>query len=162
MEPEEIKIPLSDDDRLYLEDLKEHGVKLEKNCFYTMQRMDILIIVLSTSGILLLINLTETLYKYQIFNVAVLKLCISFFIVSIVLNLLSQSFAYTSNDIHRKINDSKIYKLKYEKIIDDSAYAEKRKKASRYGKSVRLLNYLSLISLIVALILSTVSFWLIA
>lgn len=156
------KANLSDLDKLHLKDLKEYGLKLEKNCFYTMQRMDILIILLSTSGILILINLTETFYKYQIYNVAILKLCVSLFSASIVLNLLSQSYAYVANENARLINVSKIYDLRFNGIIKEDTYKKKKEIAEKQGQRVTQLNYASLACLLFGMIVSTISFWIIA
>jgi hypothetical protein len=152
---------LSDHDILYLDELKEYLVKLEQTKLYSIQRFDIIVLVISTSGIFLLINLIGTLHKELPECVLIfLKISISVFALSIVSNLASQKFAYFSSENHRKICEEKIYNLKYKS--ERSKHKKEEKRAEYQSRLVYILNVISLVSLVVAIIISTISFWAVA
>jgi hypothetical protein len=148
---------LSPENKIYLQYLKSHLVKLENNCFYTVQRLDIVIIILATSAILFLTNLIQSLFACQAFRVNTLKVSVSFFVLSIVANLLSQVVSNRVNEKHRVITEKKIADLEYRFKVGE--YGEEDEKANKQNKFVHWLNHGSLLSLIIGIVIATVFFW---
>lgn len=148
-----------EEQKQYLEELKIYVDKLEKNCFYTIQRIDILAILLSTSGIILLTNLIDTLSKNGIKDFTFLKLAVTLFALTIIINLLSQLFAYLSNYMLMRFYHKKIDKLKEDENYNHKKDSKKTKYATILGHSVSVLNYISIATLIVGIIVALAVFW---
>lgn len=114
-------------------------------------------IALSTSGIILSIT---TMQNVAGGDVALLKLSFSFFTLSILINLVSQFFGYSS---HRKlvvIYNEKIldYKTNPE-TFNDNKYEEESKRAYKLGYLVETLNIISLTSLLVGVVFCLSYYW---
>jgi hypothetical protein len=115
---------------------------------YSIQRIDILIIALCTSGIFL--DVTEMLKKPD--SVA-LKVSLSLYVGSIVVNLISQFFGYYANRKLVQVYDRKVLDYKSDpKSFDDKNYEEDENSAHGYGDYVQGLNISSFVFLVLGMI----------
>lgn len=145
---------MSDNNKYYHDDLIEYLKELRNNKYYTRQRIDTILIVISTSGIFVLSNLLIQ-EKYQLIG---LKASVLFFALAIILNLISQVL---SSELHTSIEhiyQKKINDLRYKNEIQEQQYKEKEKRIRKFSIVVIGFNYSSLVLLLSAVVLSTLTF----
>lgn len=152
MTEEEIK------DQKYIEELKEYVVSAESRIKYSLERFDILIISLSSGGLVLVMNLYT---NFPCSNKASINIAWFFFSIALMINLLSQITGYlankydlkfTKNEI--KIMENKKFKYKKEQIEKIEIKQEKIDLIhQRYNKATKWLNIFSFSSLTIGIIM---------
>lgn len=135
-----------------MKELRERSKNSLSSMFYSMQRIDLLIISISGAGIYVVL---ETL-KYLVDN----KICVSdlirwsggLFLFAIILNFLSQMSGYKANEQDYLMCQSKI------KAGDSISDSEKElitkydSTSEIYSKATTLLNYTSAVLMLLALV----------
>jgi|GEM_PF-1251409 len=136
----------------YINKLENYTEKIQKAIDYSVERFDILIISLSTSGLILSIGFVKDIFKdFEKIDTQLLKFSWLLFTFALIMNLISQVTGYyankfdlaITNDIIRtqKGKESKINKKRLGCIM------------SIYNYSTQTLNGLSLSSLISAILI---------
>lgn len=87
----------------YRKELEEYLKVLRKNKFYSAKRLDILVILISTSGILLI----TTVIKNKLESIG-LMVGLALFALSIVINILTQILSMESHSLMEKIYTQKL------------------------------------------------------
>jgi hypothetical protein len=152
MNEEELK------DQKYIEELKEYVVTAESRIKYSLERFDILIISLSSGGLLLVMNLYT---NFPCSNKTPINMSWFFFSIALIINLLSQITGYlankydlrfTKNEI--KFTENKRNKNKKKHNEENEINQEKTDLIhKRYNKATKWLNILSFISLTIGIIM---------
>jgi predicted membrane channel-forming protein YqfA (hemolysin III family) len=135
----------------YLNDLIEFEQELKKNRYYTLQRLDVLIILLSTSGIFFLTTNSASSQSPYLLVISIIA-----FVCAIILNLISQQLAYLTNNKYIEVIKAKIRDLRYNGIVIETDYHLDSKIAKRLNNITEILNHLSLIILITGIITSLI------
>lgn len=121
--------------------------------FYSMQRLDILIISISVAGIHVCLEIMKNLQEKQeelsscSCITVFIKISISFFLVSIILNILSQKYGYKTNE--------QDYLMCEEEIKGGNSEEVDRydKKSEKFSEKTEQANNISMYSMIIGLFL---------
>lgn len=136
----------------YIKKLEEHISYTQKAVDYSLERFDILIISLSTSGLILSVGFVKDIIKdFENINPILLKISWLLFALSLIVNLLSQVTGYLANKYEITISKNLIRKERNNKINVNVAKLEFYKRL--FDFKTNFLNILSLLSLITAIIL---------
>ena len=139
-------------DQKYIEKLEEHIKSTKEIMKYSLERFDILIISLSSGGLIFSINIVKDLLKgnSSVLNDMFLRAAWIFFLFSLISNLISQVTGY--------------YCSKNEICVSEDLIRAEKKKKSKYNKDklsrmssllnkcTMYLNGFSLLTLILGLI----------
>lgn len=136
----------------YINKLENYSEKIQKSIDYSVERFDILIISLSTSGLIVSIGFVKDIFKdFESIDTQLLKASWLLFTLALIMNLISQITGY--------------YAHKYDLDITNDIIRIKNGKKSKINKersncimlvlnnSTQILNGLSLLSLISAIII---------
>lgn len=139
---------MSEIDEKYITELKEYKKTAEARLKYSIERFDILIISLSSGGLVLGVNLfssfkcaEKTLISYSWF----------FFSTALILNLLSQITGYLANKFDISCTDNIIDEVERDLVSSDKEMNETLKLICNL--LTYFLNIFSLISLISGIIM---------
>ncbi len=141
------------EDKEHLSDLKDYVSQAEERVKYSLERLDILIISLSSGGLVLALNLFKN-YQNTCIDKNLLKLSWLFFSLALMINLLSQVTGYLANkyDIIGAKND--IRKLKNKDELAKIKWIDRYRKTSDFlTKWFNISSFLSLAIGITLLIL---------
>lgn len=130
--------------------------------FYSIQRIDLLIVSICGAGIYVSLETIKYTIEKEMDSVLLVKLAGLSFVIGIVINFLSQIFGHKSNfydflmceteiEISEEIDSSKHFKLKKE----SKSYDEK---SENYSKLTNFFNYVSMFLMSVGLLLITIYF----
>lgn len=108
-----------------------------KNAYYSMQRIDLVIVALSTGGIIILLNFYKFNLENHIENNPILLWSIGLFITTIGCNLLGQWTSYKANTIESEWAENEMDKLNG--IIDENEIGD----SDDYDIATTIFNYLS-------------------
>lgn len=125
------------------------------NMNYGLQRLDLLIISISSGGIYTCLEMIKFLVEHNFcsYTVGTFKYPSILFIIAIVANLISQYTGYKSNEFDYLMCDEHIYCNGKEKDeVSQSQIDKLDKKSENYNKITNFLNLSSLILLILGLI----------
>jgi len=147
---------LTEEQIIYLAELNTYLKSVEENKSYSIQRFDIIIIVVLTSSIFLITTLISGM-KEPNCGTIFLKMSITLFVVSIISNLVSQHFGYMSSNSHFEICKKKIYDLQYHGKV--TMFEEEERIAQKEGVLVGRLNDISLAATIIGIAISTIFYW---
>jgi hypothetical protein len=139
----------------YISKLESHLETTRENVKYSLDRLDILIISLSSAGLGLSVGFIKNLIPdITKVDMTYLKLSWMFYGLAIILNLISQITSYyaNSNEIYTTINLIRAQRGKPLKGKQDNY----EKLSSLFDRFTNYLNGLSLLSLILAIILMIV------
>lgn len=140
-------------DREYISDLKEYLSKAENRVKYSLERFDILIISLSSGGLILALNLYKNFQELCV-DKAFVKLSWLFFSIALIINLSSQVTGYLANKYDIKGTQNEIYEIEKKKIIGNQKHIDKCQKVSNFlTKFFNVTSFLSLTTGIILLIL---------
>ncbi|MGY5353461.1 hypothetical protein [Wenyingzhuangia sp. IMCC45467] len=144
--------------KIQYENWSEHLKVTKERTLYSSRRMDLLTISLSSAGIYIILELLKEVKKgtFSVENELVFKLSGIFFLVSIILNVISQQTAYYANKYEEEYIHIKIEEIKGEKI-DKCELKRIDEKVSIFDKSTGILNFLSILGMFVGLISLAVS-----
>lgn len=99
-------MPKNKTDKDYIERLKNYAETTKKSIDYSLERFDILIITLSSSGLLLSIGFVKDIIKdFSKVNPILLKTTWLLFALALITNLVSQVTGYYANKIDLKITE---------------------------------------------------------
>ena len=118
-------------DREYISDLKEYLSKAENRVKYSLERFDILIISLSSGGLILALNLYKNFQELFVDKVFV-KLSWLFFSIALIINLSSQVTGYLANKYDIKGTQNEIYEIEKKKIIGNQKHIDKCQKVFNF------------------------------
>jgi len=139
-------------DERYIKKLEEHISYTQKAVDYSLERFDILIISLSTSGLILSIGFVKDIIKdFENINPILLKISWLLFALSLIVNLLSQVTGYLANKYEIKISKNLVRIERNKVVYDNVSKLECYKRI--FDFKTNFLNILSLLSLITAIIL---------
>jgi hypothetical protein len=152
MNKEEIK------DQKYIEELKEYIISAESRIKYSLERFDILIISLSSGGLILVMNLYT---NFPSANKTSINVAWFFFSTALIINLLSQITGYLANKYDLTISKNEIkltINKKFEnKKTENKEIEEQNNKIDlihrRYNKATKGLNILSFSALTIGIIM---------
>lgn len=140
-------------DREYISDLKEYLSKAENRVKYSLERFDILIISLSSGGLILALNLYKNFQELFVDKVFV-KLSWLFFSIALIINLSSQVTGYLANKYDIKGTQNEIYEIEKKKIIGNQKHIDKCQKVFNFlTKFFNVTSFLSLTTGIILLVL---------
>ena len=132
---------------------KERQKQSYQNMFYSLQRIDLLIISISGAGIYVCLETVKYLMdKDQDVN-SLIKFSGGFFILSIIVNFLSQWFGFKTNEQDYLMCEAEI-KKKEQTVID--AYD---KSSDFFTKWTNRMNAASMASMFIGLILISIFFF---
>jgi len=136
----------------FIRNLEKHIENTNLNLKYSLDRFDILIISLSSGGLIFSIGFVKDILSPEDnINYVLLKISWIFFGSSIISNLLSQVTAYFANKWEIKISKNLIRKEKGKSLIGNQFRFEENHKL--YNSLTKILNGASLILLIGAVVL---------
>lgn len=122
-------------------DYKERQKIVWQNMFYSIQRIDLLIISVSGAGIYLCLESLKFMYSNKLPVNYSLKVAAGLFVLSIVANFISQFLSYHSN-----MNDY-LYCVENQKEVQDDESQRKAiiydDKSERFDKQNTYFNYIS-------------------
>ncbi len=137
-------------DKDYIKSLKEYLIKAEERVKYSLERFDILIISLSSGGLVLSLNLFKD-YKDLLIDNTFLKYSWAFFSLALIVNLSSQITGYFANDYDIKGTKNII------KTINKKSGVKKQNKLDNlrniFNTLTTLFNFLSFFFLTLGIIL---------
>ena len=144
----------------FIEDLKDYRDVNRKNLSYSVQRLDILVVSLSTTSIVLVVSYLRWLIDSPIDKTlpGILGVVsIIFFAVSLLLNFASQFTSYKSHKIELEITKFKLYKMSYFGNYDEAEYSELEKNSDCHDKLTQVYSTISRIGLFVGVLSIIVS-----
>lgn len=152
MSEEEIK------DQKYIDELKEYIISAESRIKYSLERFDILIISLSSGGLILVMNLYT---NFPCSGKTSINVAWFFFSTALIINLLSQITGYLANKYDLSISKNEIkltINKKFEKKKIENEEMEKQNNKIEllhliYNNATKWLNILSFSSLTIGIIL---------
>ena len=140
-------------DKEHLTDLKDYLTKAEGRVKYALERFDILIISLSSGGLVLALNLFKN-FQDKCINKDFLKLSWLFFSLALIINLLSQVTGYLANKYDIKGTKNEIYKIEKKEVKGNQKLIDKYQYISDFlTKWFNILSFLTLSAGIVLLVL---------
>ncbi len=140
-------------------EIKDKKLKAIESVKYSTDRIDIVVISLSTGAIALTINIISNLKECELTNLIwFLKLSLLSFVVSIILNLLSQLSSFYHFKLKVERFDIQIENLRKTSEKDDEKSNTYKTKMFYYNKITNILNYLSTYLLIIGIILLSLFF----
>lgn len=134
-------------DEKYLVALKEYIIKAENRVKYSIERFDILIITLSSGGLVLCINLYSNFKEADKYIVGLSWL---FFSTALIINLLSQISGYYSNKLDIKCVNNIINEIEEREISGNPKLIEIIHTIC--NKTTDILNFLSFICLVIGIV----------
>jgi hypothetical protein len=142
-----------------MEQLKERQKQSYQNMFYSLQRIDLLIISLSGAGIYVCLETVKYLIDKEQDVSLLIKFSGGFFIVSIIVNFVSQWFGFKTNEkdylmCEAEINAGEKINKKEQEVID--AYDTSSEK---YTKWTNRMNVISMACMFIGLILTSIFFF---
>jgi len=136
----------------YIKNLELHKENTRSNLKYSLDRFDILIITLSSGGLIFSMGFVRDIITPDIeINFLLLKIAWIFFGASIISNLISQVTGYFANKLEIRITRNLIRQERNKPINENHKMVEKNKKSA--NNLTYLLNATSLALLIGAIIL---------
>lgn len=139
---------MSEIDEKYITELKEYKKTAEVRLKYSIERFDILIISLSSGGLILAINLFS---NFKLAEKTLISYSWLFFSIALILNLISQLTGYLANKFDINCTDNLISEVERDLLSPDTEMNETLKSLSNL--STYFLNFFSLISLIAGIII---------
>jgi len=136
----------------HIRKLEEYAEKTQKAIDYSVERFDILIISLSTSGLVLSIGFVKNIFTdFSKIDTQLLKISWLLFTLSLIMNLVSQISGYYANKFDLDITND-IINVKNGKV---GKINQKRSDCimSVLNNCTQILNGLSLLSLISAILI---------
>lgn len=138
---------MSEIDEKYITELKEYKKTAETRLKYSIERFDILIISLSSGGLVLGMNLFS---NFKCAEKTLISYSWLFFSIALILNLLSQITGYLANKFDISCTDNLIDEVERDLVSPNTEMNETLKSISNL--STYFLNIFSLISLISGII----------
>ncbi|MBE7646042.1 hypothetical protein [Tenacibaculum finnmarkense] len=134
----------------HISNLKEYVSKAEERVKYSLERFDILIISLSSGGLILALNLFKNFQNICI-DKKFLKLSWLFFSLALIINLSSQVTGYLANKYDIKGAKNDIYELEKKELVGNQKWIDKYQNLSDF--LTKWFNILSFVTLIIGIIL---------
>jgi len=139
-------------EKRFIKNLEDHKQKTLENLKYSLDRFDILIISISSGGLVFSMGfLKDIIPKTPPVNFLLLKISWILFGLAIVLNLFSQVTGYYANNFELKITKNIIRLERKKEMIGNQANFENKKKILNFFTN--LFNGFSLILLISGIVL---------
>lgn len=140
-------------DKEYISSLKEYVSQAEERVKYSLERFDILIISLSSGGLILALNLFKN-FQNSCIDKSFLKLSWLFFSLALIINLSSQVTGYLANKYDIKGTKNEMYKLEEKELLGNQKWIDRYQHFSDFlTKWFNILSFLTLTIGIVLLIL---------
>lgn len=137
-----------------MERIKERQKQSYQNMFYSLQRIDILIISISGAGIYVCLETVKYLYDKELYEgILLIKYSGGFFILSIIVNFLSQWFGFKTNEQDYLMCEAEINKQD-QTIIDGY-----NKSSDSFTKWTNRMNAASMACMFFGLILISIFFF---
>lgn len=136
-------------DKKHISDLKEYLTKAEERVKYSSERFDILIISLSSGGLILALSLFEN-FKNSYIDKSYIKLSWLFFSLALIINLSSQVTGYLANKYDIKGTKNDIYKIEGKETLGNQKWIDRYQNISDF--LTKWFNIVSFISLTIGII----------
>lgn len=136
----------------YIDRIQGHKEISESRAEYAMKRLDVMILALSSSGIYFGLEFIST---SKFYCVHVVIGCLVLFLLTIVINLLSQWYGFLSNEAESKWAELELAREKDEQNGKESSITEINKlakKSDSYSTSTNKLNKASTIVMVIGLL----------
>lgn len=138
-------------------DIKERQKLVWDSLFYSVQRMDLLIITISGAGLYAISEVIKFFLQQKLQIPCLIKIAAVLFVISIITNFLSQ---YYSSKTHYKDYCSILLQLEEDKTEEQIKYLSKLKvEIETNNKSTYQLNVLSMVFMIAGLIALTTTIY---
>jgi len=140
--------------KIQYEAWSKHLEVTKERTLYSSRRMDLLTITFCGAGIYIIFETLKEINKKTLIvdDILILKLSGLFFLISIILNFISQHTAYKANKLEEEYVTIKLEKIKGEEI-DKKELKETDKKVDSFDKATGVLNFCSTIFMLIGLIL---------
>lgn len=133
--------------KIEMTDLKERQKLAWQGMFYSIQRIDLLIVSISGAGIYVCLETIKYLTDKNLCVNPILRFAGGFFLLGIIVNFFSQLFSYKTNKEDYLYYDSQINECEESKINEHDENAEK------FSKWTDRFNLISMVLMLVGLIL---------
>jgi len=135
-----------------MEELKERSKKSLESMFYSMQRIDLLIISISGAGIYIVLETLKYLTDNDICINNLIRWSGALFLLAIILNFLSQMSGFKTNEQDYLMCQSEIAAGKKVNKEQQKAINKYDNNSDMYSKITNILNYSSAFIMFIALI----------
>lgn len=139
-------------DKEHISDLKEYLTKAEERVKYSLERFDILVISLSSGGLVLALNLFKN-FQDSLINKSFIKFSWLFFSLALIINLSSQVTGYLANKYDIKGTKNDIYEIEGKKTVGNQKWIDRYQNISDF--LTKWFNILSFVSLTIGITLLT-------
>lgn len=149
--------------KLKLERWIKHEERSLSNKWYSIGRIDLLIITISSGALYVIFETLKfvTENKPEL-DLDILKYSSSIFTISIVVNFISQILGFYANK-YESIYANKIIKIETDKNIDKEEYKRELRcidmDIRRLNSSLNIVNILSVIAMLIGIVLLGVFYW---
>ena len=143
-------------DKKYVESLKSWIEERKLDLNYSMEQFDKLIIALSSGGLILTIGFVRDIIKItEETNTNLLKSCWYLLTLALISNLIGQMCAFLANKLEINITQIEISSYETKKEYNENQPQIKRKRYLFHfaNYSIKILNALSFLSLVIGIIL---------
>ena len=137
-------------DKEHISDLKEYLTKAEERVKYSLERFDILIISLSSGGLILALNLFKNFQDPRV-DKSFIKVSWLFFSLALIINLSSQVTGYLANKYDIKGTKNDINKIEGKKNVENQKLIDIYQNISDF--LTKWFNIISFIALTIGIIL---------
>nr|WP_314896908.1 hypothetical protein [uncultured Flavobacterium sp.] len=146
-----------------MEKIKERKKQSYDGMFYSIQRIDLLIVSFCGAGIYVCLETIKYFSEKGILAGPLIKICGGFFLIGIILNFLSQHYGYKSNEQDYLMCDAMIdaFDKKTKECKRKELKSEISKydiQSDKYSNNTKNLNLCSMIAMFVALVLLGIYF----
>ncbi len=137
-----------DNEKEYIDELKQYITKAEERLLYSLKRFDILIISLSSGGLILALNIFKSFDENTIANkINLVQLAWIAFSISLISNIISQITGYFANKYDIKYTNNIIKEIKGKKLIGNQKRIELFQRINDYFTAgLNIISFLALIS----------------
>lgn len=146
-----------------MEKIKERKNQSWQGMFYSIQRIDLLIVSFCGAGIYVCLETIKYFAEKDMSAGPLIKFCGGFFLLGIILNFLSQHYGFKCNeqdflmcDAMIDASDKKTKKCKRKKL--NSEISKFDIQSDKYSNNTKNLNLCSMIAMFIALILLAIFF----
>lgn len=140
-----------------MEEIKERKKLSWDGMFYSIQRIDLLIVTFCGAGIYICLEAIKYFSEKKLAVDPLIKISGGLFLLGIIFNFLSQHFGLKSNEQDYLMCDTKLYRSKKIKKCKRKELKGEIKKydllAEKYSNYTKALNFVSMITMFIALAL---------
>ena len=144
-----------------MEEIKDRKKLSWDGMFYSIQRIDLLIVSFCGGGIYICLETVKHFSEKNLIISPLIKICGGFFLLGIILNFLSQHYGFKCNEKDYLMCDAMLAK---DKMLNDKRHELDEEirnydiLSEKYSKNTKALNLASMITMFIALVLLGIFF----